>query len=234
MAITFYGNLEWAELHKVLSFVFFESQKRFLRDAPIYITENYKDILPSGEELKQLVNSLLKNNYPFNNLLNAFNQLHKQLEQKNSLDFREYRPLDYYALLAIRAEDCLRYKLEEEGSLQNIDDKKQGLRSYIIELSTQNNIAQQVISRFESDVKNLTQLREKPSNPIGRIMEMELERYSQNDARLIKAFLCCNLARNYFAHHTYLDRELIRSEESGFMLAGILVTVLTLLKPNTP
>lgn len=223
---------EWAELHKVLPFEFFESQKRFLAYAPIYLSKDYEGILPTGEEFKQLVNDILDNNDYFHNLLSAFNQLHKQLESKNSLDFRQYRPLDYYSLLAIRAEDCLRYRLEEDGSLQNINVKDQNLRSYIVQLSKQNNnISQQVISRFESDVKNLTQLREKPVNPIGGIMEMELERYSPNDACLIKAFLCCNLARNYFAHHTYLDRELIRSEESGFMLAGILVTVLTLLRP---
>lgn len=226
-----YQREEWAELHTILPFEFFENQKCFLKYAPIYLSKDYEGILPSGEEFKQLVNDILNNNDYFHNLLSAFNQLHKQLQWQDSLDFRQYRPLDYYSLLAIRAEDCLRCKLEEDGSLQNINVKDQNLRSYIIELSNQKNIDQQVINCFESNVNSFTQLREKPSNPIGKIMAMRLENYSKNDARLIKAFLCCNLARNYFAHHTYLDRELIRSEESGFMLAGILVTVLKLLKP---
>jgi len=43
------------------------------------------------------------------------------------------------------------------------------------------------------------------------------------------AFLCCELARNYFSHHHYLDNILIRCRESEFMFTGILVTVLYLL-----
>jgi hypothetical protein len=45
---------------------------------------------------------------------------------------------------------------------------------------------------------------------------------------LMQAFLCSVLARNYFAHHYYLDDTLRRSEESGFLLAGMIVTVLTI------
>lgn len=52
------------------------------------------------------------------------------------------------------------------------------------------------------------------------------------DDHLTQAFLCCMLARNYFAHHDYLDQELLRSEKSGFILRGILLTVLMLLDPG--
>lgn len=45
---------------------------------------------------------------------------------------------------------------------------------------------------------------------------------------LVQAFLCSVLARNYFAHHYYLDSELLRSKESQFLLAGILATALCL------
>lgn len=221
---------EWAELHKVLPYESFESQQYFLRYAPIYFSKDYEGILPVGEEFKQLVHDILDNNDYFHNFLSAFNQLHKQLQWQNSLDFREYRPLDYYSLLAIRAEDCLRYKLEKSGGLQKIKAESQGLFNYIVELSKQHNIHQQVIDYLRSkDAKNLTQLHETPANPIADIMQLQLT--NQEDTKLIQAFLCSLLARNYFAHHTYLDRELIRSKESGFMLAGILVTVLTLLKP---
>jgi len=68
-------------------------------------------------------------------------------------------------------------------------------------------------------------------NPIRCIMSVKFKNRSKIDTHLIQAFLCCVLARNYFAHHNYLDKHLLRDqkEESAFMLIGILVTVLKLL-----
>lgn len=37
------------------------------------------------------------------------------------------------------------------------------------------------------------------------------------------------LARNYFAHHDYLDSDLLNNADSQFLLGGILVSVLVLL-----
>lgn len=51
---------------------------------------------------------------------------------------------------------------------------------------------------------------------------------SPNEHYLVQAFLCSVLARNYFAHHYYLDAELLRSKESQFLLGGILTTALCL------
>ncbi|TCV85666.1 MULTISPECIES: hypothetical protein [Methylomonas] len=75
-----------------------------------------------------------------------------------------------------------------------------------------------------------SQLRDKPEDPIGRIMNIPCRRLNKKDKRLAQAFLCCDLARNYFAHHVYLDHELIRSDKSAFMLTSILITVLVLLR----
>ncbi len=61
------------------------------------------------------------------------------------------------------------------------------------------------------------------------LKDLGLDDFIKKDTRCLQAFLCCLLARNYFAHHIYLDSELRRSEESGFMMSGILVTVLILL-----
>lgn len=98
-----------------------------------------------------------------------------------------------------------------------------------MELAKQKNISEHVIEYFNSNVKSYTQLRNTPLNPIGEIMEICVELWSESDIHLAQAFLCCALARNYFAHHNYLDKELIRDEKSAFMLTGILVTVLVLL-----
>ncbi|WP_432742781.1 hypothetical protein ABXJ76_18565 [Methylobacter sp. G7] len=224
---------DWAELHEVLPYEFFEDRQYLLRFIPIYNKKLYKGMLPADEKLKQLVGGLQATNYPFDSFLNAFRQLHENLvynpKQKGSLDFRVLRPLDYYSLLAIRAEVCLRYALEKDGSLVNIDNKDQKLDGYIVELAKQKKISNRVIEYFNENVNNFTQLRDMPSNPIGEIMEIQCKKWSKKDIHLAQAFLCCVLARNYFAHHTYLDKELIRDEKSAFMLTGILATVLILL-----
>ena len=59
-------------------------------------------------------------------------------QQKGSLDFRVLRPLDYYSLLAIRAETCLRHALEKSGSLSEIPDGDQKLEGYIITAFSKN------------------------------------------------------------------------------------------------
>jgi len=223
----------WPPLYKVLPFEYFEDRQYFLSILPHY-KEFYKKILPTDEELEQLVSSLQKTNYPFDSLLNAFRQFHEHLmykpKQKGSIDFRVLRPLDYYSLVAIRAETCLRFALNEDGSLNTI--QKQGLDGYIKELSKQKNIPEAVITRFSIEVNKLTKLHKTPENPIVNIKKIECEH--EQDTNLVQAFLCCVLARNYFAHHNYLDKHFLRDqkEESAFMLIGILVTVLKLLNDS--
>jgi hypothetical protein len=235
---------DWAELHKVLPYEFFEDRQYFLRYAPIYNKEMFRGMLPTDERLKQLVGGLQATDYRFDSFLNAFRQLHENLvhnpKQKGGLDFRVLRPLDFYSLLAIRAEVCLRYALEKDGSLEenaslirsgtlNKWDRLDSLNKYIVELAKQKNISEHVIEYFNSNVNTFTQLRNTPLNPISEIMGIREELWSESDIHLAQAFLCCALARNYFAHHTYLDKELIRDEKSAFMLTGILATVLILL-----
>jgi hypothetical protein len=227
----------WAELHQVLPYDFFEDRQYFLRYVPIYNKKIFIGMLPADEKLKQLVGGLQATNYPFDSFLSAFRQLHENLmhnpKLKGSLDFRVLRPLDYYSLLAIRAEVCLRYALEKDGSLVNIDNKDQKLDGYIVELAKQKNISNRVIEYFNYSVNSHTQLRDMPSNPISKIMGIQCRNWSKKEIHLTQAFLCCVLARNYFAHHTYLDKELIRDEKSAFMLTGILTTVLILLDNST-
>jgi hypothetical protein len=153
-------------------------------------------------------------------------------QKKGSLDFRVLRPLDYYSLLAIRAETCLRYALEKSGVLSEIPDGDQKLDGYIIKFSPKV-LSDKSIECLKNELKTYTKLHDtanKP-NPIRRIMDITYNSRSKKDTYLIQAFLCCVLARNYFAHHTYLDKDFMQNqkEESAFMLIGILATVLKLL-----
>jgi hypothetical protein len=225
----------WPPLHKVLPFEYFEDRQYFLSMLPRY-KNFYSDILPEDGELEKLVTRLQTTNYPFDSLLNAFRQFHEHLmykpQKKGSLDFRVLRPLDYYSLLAIRAETCLRYALEKSGVLSEIPDGDQKLDGYIIKFSPKV-LSDKSIECLKNELKTYTKLHDtanKP-NPIRRIMDITYNSRSKKDTYLIQAFLCCVLARNYFAHHTYLDKDFMQNqkEESAFMLIGILATVLKLL-----
>ncbi|MBM4207268.1 MAG: hypothetical protein FJ190_04330 [Gammaproteobacteria bacterium] len=225
----------WPPLHKVLPFEYFEDRQYFLSTLPRY-KKFYEGILPTDEKLDQLVTCLQQSNYPFDSLLNAFRQFHEHLiyqpQQKGSLDFRVLRPLDYYSLLAIRAETCLRYALDKNGSLSEISEGDQKLEGYIIKLAPKV-LSDKSIECLKNEVKTYTKLYDTASkpNPIKSIMDISYSNRSKQETYLIKAFLSCVLARNYFAHHTYLDKEFMQNqkEQSTFMLIGILVTVLKLL-----
>ncbi len=228
----------WPPLHKVLPYEDYEDKLYFLKIFPKY-KRFYDGIFPADETLKDLVNDLQKSNSSFNSLLNAFRQFHENLlpkpKEKGGIDFRVLRPLDYYSLLAIRAEVCLRYALGDAFLLAN--EKIDSLKKYIEEWACRRRISDKVIQEFKSytkGVNDITRLNRTPDDPIGVIMAIRCSHLNDEENYLLQAFLCCNLARNYFAHHTYLDKEFLATkdgrEKSGFMLAGISVTVLILLK----
>lgn len=231
----YFGQRKWAELHTVLPHEFFIDRKQFFLLVPHYL-KSYNSLLPvteqlEGERLIALVDRLRSTNYPFGSFLGAFRQLHDELghryDKKGELDFRELRPLDYYSLLAIRAEQVLRYAIDQDE--QAVAKKLDNLREYIAHFAAKQGLPQRAIEYFCSQDKDLTRLHDVPQDPIGRIMALT-PGFRPREDYLVKAFLSCTLARNYFAHHHYLDgQDLPQSEKSAFMLSGILVTVLSLL-----
>jgi hypothetical protein len=232
----YFGHRPWAELHSVLPYEFFSDRRHFLDDVPHYL-KSYNKLVPDperlqGERLAKLVDRLRSTNYPFNSFLGAFRQLHEELryrlDLKGQIDFRELRPLDYYSLLAIRAEGSFRYALDKENPLDQVEPENHTLREYISRLALKRGISQRTVDYFRAKDKEHTNLKRTPQDPIGVIMGL-MPGFGPRDDFLARAFLCCSLARNYFAHHHYLDTELLRSEKSAFLLTGILVTVLRLL-----
>lgn len=228
-----------AELIKVLPFEFFSDRYYFLDMAPHYL-KPFNELLADKEKLaddhlKLVVDKLRSVNYPFGGFLSSFRQLHDEMTIKSAdfgkLDFRSRRPLDFYSLLAVRAEGCLMFALRESGELDTIRPKERLLNSYISHFATKRGISRQAVQFFGSskEAKALVQLHLEPKTPIHGVMNLALA-ITPREQRLVQAFLCCVLARNYFAHHHYLDQELLRSEESAFMLGGIILTILFLLE----
>ena len=232
----FMGSRNWATLNEALPYEFIKHQEEFILLVPEYL-ESFNKICNDQtkfdkKSLPEIVYRLNKINYPFTGFMAAFYELHEHLRYKNfdkyGLDFREVRPLDYYALLAIHAEGCLRRKLDLLGLLDGIKEEKQTLFKYIQILAKNKQISEKVIGYFNGN-NDLTKLYTNRIDPIGQIQSLKTN-LSQFEHMLTQAFLFCVLARNYFAHHDFLNNELIRSEKSGFLIKGILITILVLLK----
>lgn len=147
--------------------------------------------------------------------------------QLSRIDFLERRLLDYFLLIAIRAEICLRSELQASGQLASIPAKNQEMDLYIRELG-KHRVSTVALGIFENQNKALTRLHDTPNDIIQKIMTIPPSS-SPSDDCFISASLCCVLARNYFAHHDYMDSKLLNDKESQFLLGGILVMVLTLL-----
>lgn len=227
------GSRSWATLDEALPYGFIKHQEKFILLVPEYLEPFNKtcndQIKFDKNTLPEIVYRLYKTNYPFAGFLAAFYELHEHLSYKDfdkyGLDFREIRPLDHYALLAIHAEGCLRRKSESLNTSNN-----QGLIAYIKQLGNKQSHLQKVMDCYSQESKRkLTRLHAKQSDPIGDIQSIPKE-LSHTEHQILQAFLCCELARNYFAHHDYLSHELIRSEKSEFLLRGILLTILILLE----
>lgn len=225
-----------AELVEVLPFEFYTDRINFFRNADSYL-ETYNVIVTGGqclkgENLKRIVDSLREKNYPFGSFLRSFSEMHACLTYKSEdfgkVDFKERKPLDYYALVAIRAEGCLMYPLLESKEIDDIENSLKGLEDYILHHAQKRRLSAQAINVFKQS-KGGTKLHQRPTDAITKIINLQAGQLSAHEKYLVQAFLCCVLARNYFAHHFYEDKKLLKDAELGFLLGGILATVLYLL-----
>jgi hypothetical protein len=228
------GQQTWAELHSILPFEYYEIRDKFLELAPFYlkqfterISERYR---LDGDRLAAVVDALRAKSRHFNVFMGAFKKLHDELggdrKPTDVIDFRERQPLDYYLLIAIKAEVCFREELRETGILDGL--KNQKLSGYLERLGTRAGLDATTIKLFKDSVHTYTKLHSEPTDGIRRIMNLGSTKPSGQIA-LVQGMICCELARNYFAHHDYMDAELLNGLDSQFLLGGILVCLLVLL-----
>lgn len=233
-----FGNIGRATLDEVLPYRFLENDRKFVKTVPHYLRQfnaiKNNELAMTEEKISNLCRAVRKINHPFSGFLASFYDLHENLSYKRfdegGIDFRELRPLDHFAMLAIHAEGCLRRELDSRGLLEKIDGKDQTLSIYIEKLAVLKNISKGVINFYISN-KTLTNLRTDRTDPIGKIKSIGTN-LSPKNKQLAQAFLCCLLARNYFAHHDFLNKELLMNSLAEFLRQGILLTVLTLLNPG--
>lgn len=230
---------KWAELHAVLPFEYYEIRDKFLQLAPIYLKQ-FNERLPERyrldeESLRASVDGIRVKSRHFNVFMGAFKKLHDELggdrKPTDVLDFRERQPLDYYLLLAIKAEVCMREELRNHGKLNQpngIPVNEHGLEAYLKALGRRAGLDDRSITFFDHSLKHCKNLRGEPKDAILRVQALKSDDQADQFA-LIQAMVCCELARNYFAHHDYMDAKLLNDPESQFLLGGILICVLVLL-----
>lgn len=137
------GNHSWAKLHAVLPFEYYGIRDTFLQLAPSYLKAFDQQLVElyrlNDDGLSEVVDVTRLNSRHFNSFMGAFKKLHDGLHRHRDphvIDFRERQPLDYYLLLAIRAETCLREELRRVGTLVKIPDDKQSLGRYLREFGS--------------------------------------------------------------------------------------------------
>ena len=229
-----WGNNSWAQLKKVLPFEGFVNREKFLELMPYYLkhlneaqaeAEKY-----DGIRLEQIIDQLRTENYPFSSFIGSFRDMHDELsyhQNSHELDFRELRPLDGYLVLSIRAEAVFRYAIENGGDPSQLAKKRPGLNTYILYFA-EKRLSAVAIETFKSSLFKTKLHHIGRANPVSPIREMKTELGTREDY-FVKAFLCCILARNYFAHHYYFDNQLWRSPDSAFLLSGVIASVVCLL-----
>lgn len=229
------GNTGWAPLEEVLPYEFLAHQKKFVQLAPLYL-KPYNAVCGqrkklTDEKVASQCRHLQRTNSAFAGFTSSFFNLHEELHYRSAddegIDFRTLRPLDHYAMIAIRAETCFREELRRLGLIDSIQPSKQSLAFYVEALANHRGVESCITGGFMTNRK-LTDLRGERPDPIGSIQSLQ-HSAREHQHMLVQAFLCCELARNYFAHHDFLDRELLHSSKSEFLMRGIILTVLTLL-----
>jgi hypothetical protein len=132
-----------------------------------------------------------------------------------------------YFWITAHAESCLREELRRLGMLDSIPSQKQTLTFYLEALAKHRGVGSKIVGTFMTK-RELADLKDDRNDPIGTIQSLETS-LCEREHVLVQAFLCCTLARNYFAHHDFLDHELLHTSSSEFLMQGIILTVLTLL-----
>ncbi|HMW24950.1 MAG TPA: hypothetical protein PKC59_16070, partial [Burkholderiaceae bacterium] len=227
----------WLRLHLCVM-GWFEALLFFSRHARTYISNAFPDLADRFTEdpkkLRSIANQIIEFYPPFDNFLLAFKTLHDDLKSfgdLDHLDLRRRRPIDHFATLALRAETCLRFAIYESNYPRRpMSPTSDSLSGYIEDISRACGEAfppDQTITK--SDIRDLTRMTQSRDSKIANVKALRLPNASARQSAQVRAYLGCQLARNYFAHHYDLDHEMVKGPIGQFILASTIFTVWDLL-----
>lgn len=232
------GRKEYARLHEVLNFEAYEALTFFSRHARKYLSQALPDLLDrfpgDPKRTRSVARKICDACPPFESFLLAFKALHddlRSLNDRDHLDLREKRPIDHFAALAVRAETCLRFAIyQSDCARRPTDPTSFTLSGYIEDISMACGAAfppEHTIDKTAT--RSLTLMKQSRDEKITNVKELDFPDVSPGQAALVRAYLGCQLARNYFAHHYDLDHEMVKGPIGQFIMASTIFTVWDLL-----
>jgi len=198
----------FAELCTVINYEEFELKRVFLAFSPCYSRTLY--INNEGINYEEAYNKLISHE-SFKPWLRSFKDLHSSLNPIGDLDYNQLRVLDCLLVITIRTEVVIRsicerkYSITENFSLMNLFKKlKEKLKNESKEYKMLDFIYEnKKKTRVENATANIFQIVNDNQRP------KKLNKLIHENSKSILKFL---ISRNYFAHKSYIDEEINKSD----------------------
>jgi hypothetical protein len=200
----------WARLNSVITYEEFDLRKTFLGFAQFYCEEinvfGYADNLENTYKNLCTIDS-------FPPWIRSFSDLHKNINLKGILDFKQPRIIDFLIVITIRTEIVIRdmyiHCLEKKDSPDDLFDVLKGIAEGL-----NNKKKVKVLESLRGD-KAKTRLNDKPECLFSNIDSIQGKTgWNKEMMYFYEQILKFVTSRNYFAHHSYQD-ESINSKQSN-------------------
>lgn len=201
---------EWAQLIDIITYEEFDLRKIFLRFMKFYC-EDVK-VFGYADNLKRTYANLSEID-SFAPWIRSFSGMHKSINQKFIIDFKQPRIIDFLIVMTIRTEIVIRdmyiHRLEKKDSPDNLFDVFKGIARALRDQERS-----KVLESLYSD-RARTKLNDKPENIFANIEAIkQKDGWNEEMMYFYKQILKFVTSRNYFAHHSYKD-EYINSRQSN-------------------
>lgn len=205
----------WAQLQDVISYEAFELKKAFLRSIKFYCKEiqdfGYASNLDDVYERLCEISS-------FSPWMRSFADLHKSINRKGILDFKQPRILDYLIIMTTRTEIVIR-SLFTQYSCKEAPSEMSKLFSELA-IAVRSKSGAKTLGCLHNDWHK-TKLNDKPDEIFEKVDAItDKNGWSSESMYFYKQILRFVTSRNYFAHHSYKDK--IINSRNGMVTAAVL------------
>lgn len=200
---------EWAQLKDIIAYEELELNSTFFRYIKFYC-EEIKEFIDAGR-LEKTYASLCEID-SFAPWIRSFSEMHKSINNKSIINFKQPRILDHLIIMTIRTEIVIRDMylkyLKKKDSPDQLLKVLTGLR-----VGIKDSGYVKVLEFIHNDWSK-TKLNDKPEDIFGKIDSIEAKKcWNKQMMHFYRQLLKFVTSRNYFAHHSYKDESLnTRSE----------------------
>ncbi len=201
---------EWAPLKEILAYEAFELRENFTRSLRFYCEEikafGYADSLDMTYGRLCEINS-------FAPWIRSFSDMHKSINNKSIIDFKQPRILDCMIVMTTRTEIIIRDMYLKYLSKEDTPDNLLHVLKELA-MAIKDKKRAKVLEALGNDWAK-TKLNSKPEDMFATINSIENKKgWNDEMMCLYKQILKFVTSRNYFAHHSYKD-EAINTSQSN-------------------